>query len=30
MSDDSYLAYYEKTNDAAQQRICSFYEAIIH
>jgi len=29
LSDDSYLAYFEETKDAAQQRIWTFYEAII-
>ena len=28
LSDDLYLAYYEETKDAAQQRIWTFYEAI--
>jgi len=29
MSDDSYLAYFEEAKDAAQQRIWTFYKAII-
>jgi hypothetical protein len=29
LSDDSYLAYYEEAKDAAQQKIWTFYEAII-
>ena len=28
LSDDLYLAYYEETKNAAQQRIWTFYEAI--
>jgi len=28
LSDDLYLAYFEDTKDAAQQRIWTFYEAI--
>ena len=28
MSDDSYLAYFEGTKDAAQHRIWTFYEAV--
>ncbi|MCD6584500.1 MAG: hypothetical protein J7K96_01940, partial [Desulfobacteraceae bacterium] len=29
LSDDSYLAYFEETKDVAQQRIWTFYEAIL-
>ena len=29
LSDDLYLAYYEETKDAAQQRIWTFYQAIM-
>ena len=30
MSDDSYLAHYEEARDAVQQRIWTFYEAILN